>query len=372
MDFEITGEQEELRRSVRTVLEQECPTSVVRGLVETGRVPEQPWKSAVELGWPAICVPDSLGGLGLGFEELGLVLEEHGRSLAPGPFLATVTQFLPLVREAGSAAQQDRIVRAVVAGELRGALAIANAPGAGLLPDASLRARRDADGWLLEGSRHFVLDGDSADEVAVVARVEEGDGCGLFVLPRGSFEAMCVDSLDPSRPLANLAFEGVRVTPERALGEPGRCEPALCRALDEATVAVAIETVGTCQSLLDITLEHARQRVQFGRPIGAFQAVQHKCADMFVALEKARSTAYFAMMTIAEDDPRRRLAASMAKVAAGECQQLICKEAIQIHGGIGFTWESDVQLFVKRAKSGGALLGSADEHRARIAELLEL
>ncbi len=130
LDFEITGEQDELRSSVRTVLEQECPTSLVRGLVETGRTPEQPWKSAVELGWPAICVPESLGGLGLGFEELGLVLEEHGRCLAPGPFLATVTQFLPLVREAGGAAQQDRIVRAVVAGELRGALAIANASGA--------------------------------------------------------------------------------------------------------------------------------------------------------------------------------------------------------------------------------------------------
>ncbi len=147
---------------------------------------------------------------------------------------------------------------------------------------------------------------------------------------------------------------------------------ALARALDEATVALALETVGTCETLLQSALEHARNRKQFDQPIGSFQAIQHKCADMFVALEKARATAYFAMMTIAEDDPRRRLGASMAKLAAHDCQRLIAKEAIQIHGGTGYTWESDLHLFVKRAKSGAALFGTAAEHRARIATLLEL
>ena len=138
------------------------------------------------------------------------------------------------------------------------------------------------------------------------------------------------------------------------------------------TVAAALECVGTCQGLLELTLEHARNRRQFDQPIGAFQAIQHKCADMLVQVEKARATGYFAMMAIAEDDPRRRLAASMAKAAASDCQRLVCKEAIQIHGGMGYTWESDVQLFVKRAKTLEALFGTGRAHRQRIADLLEL
>jgi alkylation response protein AidB-like acyl-CoA dehydrogenase len=156
------------------------------------------------------------------------------------------------------------------------------------------------------------------------------------------------------------------------LGSPGSSARALGRALERATVAAALECVGTCQSLMAITVEHARNRRQFDQPIGAFQAIQHKCADMFVQVEKARATGYFAMMAVAEDDPRRRLAASMAKAAASDCQRLVCREGIQIHGGMGFTWESDVQLFVKRAKTLEALFGTGAAHRQRIADLLEL
>jgi alkylation response protein AidB-like acyl-CoA dehydrogenase len=181
-----------------------------------------------------------------------------------------------------------------------------------------------------------------------------------------------VVALDPSRPLAHLHFDGLRVDAGRVLGTPGGSAGALGRALERATVAAALECVGTCQRLLDETVEHARHRRQFDQPIGAFQAIQHKCADMYVAVEKARASAYFAMMAIAEDDPRRSLAASMAKAAASDCQQLVCKEAIQIHGGMGYTWESDVQLFVKRAKTLEALFGTGSAHRSRIAGLLEL
>ena len=372
MNFEITEEQEQLRRSVRTVLERECPTSLVRSIVEDGARPEQPWKSAGELHWTAIALPEEYGGLGLGFEELGLVIEEHGRFLAPGPFLATVTQFLPVVKEAGNDEQRKRYLGAIAAGELTGALAVTNASGTGLTPDASLHARRDGTDYVLEGARHFVLDGDCAEWIAVAARVDEGDGNALFVLPQGTAKAERITSLDGTRPLATLSFDGVRVRPDQILGAPGAVSNALARALDEATVALALETVGTCETLLQSALEHARNRKQFDQPIGSFQAIQHKCADMFVALEKARATAYFAMMTIAEDDPRRRLGASMAKLAAHDCQRLIAKEAIQIHGGTGYTWESDIHLFVKRAKSGAALFGTAAEHRARIATLLEL
>jgi alkylation response protein AidB-like acyl-CoA dehydrogenase len=217
-----------------------------------------------------------------------------------------------------------------------------------------------------------VLDGDAADEIAVAARVGEGDGVGLFVVPQGAARARRVVGLDGSRPLAHLRFEGVRVEADRVLGSPGASAGAFGRALERATVAAALECVGTCQTLLEMTIEHARTRRQFDQPIGAFQAVQHKCADMFVQVEKARATAYFAMMAVAEDDPRRTLAASMAKAAVSECQRLVCRDAIQIHGGMGYTWESDVQLFAKRAKTLEALFGTGRAHRRRIARLLEL
>jgi alkylation response protein AidB-like acyl-CoA dehydrogenase len=372
MDFEIAPEQQALIDSVHAVLERESPTSLVRDIVENGSRPTQPWKSARELGWTAIDVPEAQGGLALGFHSLGLVVEQHGRFIAPGAFLATVTQFLPLVREAGDAEQQKRFTAAAARGDLCGALAIDHGYAAEHAPGDSLRARRDGAAWLLEGERRFVLDGGSADEIAVAARVGAGDGVGLFVVPQGAAKAERIADLDASRPLSHLRFDGVRVEPDRVLGTPGASARAFGRALDQATTAASLECVGVCQSLLERTLEHAKSRRQFDQAIGAFQAVQHKCADMFVQVEKARATGYFAMMAIAEDDPRRALAASMAKSAASDCQRLVCKEALQIHGGMGHTWESDVQLFVKRAKTLESLFGTGRAHRQRIAALLEV
>jgi len=372
MDFELTDAQEELKRSVRSVLSERCPSALSRGAMETGILPREPWQSAVELGWPGLAIAEENGGLGLGFPELALVVEEHGRSLAPGPFLATTTQFAPLIREAGDAAQHERFLGGIASGRLTGALALAGPASSGLRIDASLSAARDGDGYRLTGERHFVLDGATADEIAVAARIDEGDGVGLFVVPRAEVQATVMKSLDGSRPLATLGFDAVRVGRDRTLGTPGASAGRFARALEESVVALAVDIVGTCQALLDRVLEHARQRRQFDQPIGAFQAVQHKCTDMYMAIEKARATAIFAMMAISEDDPRRALAASMAKTAAGDCGTLVSKEAIQIHGGMGFTWESDVQLFVKRAKSGAHLLGTASEHRARIADLLSI
>jgi alkylation response protein AidB-like acyl-CoA dehydrogenase len=372
MDFQATAEEQALVDSVRLVLSRECPTGLVRDVVENGSAPEQPWKSARELAWTAIDLPQELGGLALGFTALGLVVEEHGCRIAPGPFLATVTQFLPLVCEAGDPEPLERFARPAGAGELRGALAVDHGRAPQHETGEGLRARRDGAAWVLAGERSYVLDGDVADEIAVAARVDEGDGVGLFVVPQGAAEARRVVGLDASRPLAHLRFDGVRVEPDRVLGAPGASAGALGRALERATVAAALECVGTCQTLLGMTVEHARNRRQFDQPIGAFQAVQHKCADMFLQVEKARATSHFAMMAVAEDDPRRHLAASMAKAAASDCQRLVCQDGIQVHGGMGYTWESDVQLFVKRAKTLEALFGTGRAHRQRIADLLEV
>jgi len=372
MDFEIAPEEQQLVDAVAAVLAAECSTGVVRDVVEKGGAPEQPWRSARELGWTAIDLPEQLDGLGLGFTALGLVVEQHGRYVAPGPYLATVTQFLPLVCEAGAGQQLERFARRAGAGELRGALAVDHGSVPRHETGDALSARRDGDAWILAGERRYVLDGDVADEVAVAARVNEGDGVGLFVVPRGAAQARRVVGLDASRPLAHLRFDDVRVAPERVLGTPGASAGPLGRALERATVAAALECVGACQTLLQMTIEHAKTRRQFDQPIGAFQAIQHKCADMFVQVEKARATAYFAMMAVAEDDARRTLAASMAKAAASDCQRLVCQESIQTHGGMGYTWESDVHLFVKRAKTLEALFGTGRAHRQRIADLLEV
>ncbi|UCE86591.1 MAG: acyl-CoA/acyl-ACP dehydrogenase [Deltaproteobacteria bacterium] len=372
MDFDLTEEQEQLRASVRAVLERESPRARAREVVETGAPAKQPWQSAVDLGWTAINVPERFGGLGLGAIEVALVVEEHGRALAPGPYLATVSQFAPALRAAGSEAQQERFLGAVASGDIAGTLAVAGPAGLRQPPDASLRARPDGEAWILDGVRNFVVDGDCADEIAVAASVDCGDGVGLFVAPRDAARSERLASLDATRSLATLHFEAARIEPDRVLGEPGRGAEALRRTLEEATVALATEITGTCQTLFDATLDYAKHREQFGRPIGSFQAIQHRFADMFIAIEKARATCLFAAMTLAEDDPRRGLAASMAKVAAGDGQRLLAKEAIQIHGGIGYTWEHDVHLLVKRIKAGDALFGTAAEHRARIAERLGL
>jgi alkylation response protein AidB-like acyl-CoA dehydrogenase len=286
----------------------------------------------------------------------------------------TVCQFAPAVREAGSAAAQERFLSAVAEGSLTGALAIAE-PGRPARPAAvRASASRDGAGWVLRGTKTAVLGGDRADEVVVVVRepgTSGSDGVLAFVVPRAAVTVTPIRSLDPSRDLVSLVLDGARIDDDRRLGEPGPETAAqLDRALEEATVAVATEIVGTCQTIFDVTLDYAKQREQFGVPIGSFQAIKHKFADMLIALERARATSYFAALCQAEDDPRRTIATSTAKAAAGDCQRRLAKEGIQIHGGIGYTWEYDMHLFVRRVKTAAQLLGTTREHRARIAGLL--
>jgi alkylation response protein AidB-like acyl-CoA dehydrogenase len=333
MQLEFTAEQEELRDSVRAVLARECPISLVREVVEKGTPPEGLWTRMVELDWPALTIAEEHGGIGLGFVELAVVLEELGRVIAPGPLFATVAQFVPAIREAGSDEQRARFLGAVAKGELTGAVAV--------------------DG--------IAIDGASADEVVVV---QEGRA---VVVPREQLDVTPIDPFDKSRPVARVTLRG-DVSADRVLAQPDR----IARAIEEATVALAVEMVGTCQTIFDWSLQYAKDREQFDVPIGSFQAVKHKLADMYVALERARACAYFAAVTIAEDDERRTVATSMAKAAAGDAQRLIAQEGLQIHGGIGYTWEHDLHLYLKRAKSGDTLLGPAPAHRARIGAELGL
>jgi alkylation response protein AidB-like acyl-CoA dehydrogenase len=263
---------------------------------------------------------------------LAIVLEELGRATDPTPFLATMSQFAPLAA--------DRF----------------DPKASGTAVYTGVTSHRDGDGWVLDGTAKHVLDGDRADWLAVVT------DAAVFVIPPADVARRRASVFDPVLHVADLTFNNVRI-PDTA-----RVSADAERAHHIALMGMAITMVGACQRILDLVLDHVRSRHQFGVPIGSFQAVQHKAADMHVAVERARALAYYSALTIAEDDPRRRLAAAMSKAAAGECQSLVFRHGLQLFGAMGFTWENDLQFALKRAKAGELMLGGAAEHRAMITE----
>jgi alkylation response protein AidB-like acyl-CoA dehydrogenase len=373
MELEFTSEQDELRDSIRAVLTKESPVSLARRVVEDGVFPTDLCKTMTALGWAALTVPEADGGVGLGMLEAAILAEELGRVIAPGWLLPTVTQFLPAVRESATPEQAARFLGGVARGEISGTLAIAEHSGSFDPADVAATWSEDGAQVVLTGEKRFVIEGDVVDEVVVVARrpgSERDDGVRAVVVPARDMAASRVNALDGSRRLVHLDLDGVRVARDRLLGDGSSAAAGLRRAIEEATVALALETVGTAQTVFDVTLDYAKHREQFGVPIGSFQAIKHKFADMLIALERARATGYFAALTIAEDDPRRDSATSVAKAAAGDCQRLLGKEGIQIHGGIGYTWEHDMHLYVKRMKSNEPLFGTSAWHRAHLATLL--
>lgn len=370
MDLEFTSEQEELRSSVRDFLDKECSIQVVRALVESGQTPTELWASMVGLDWPALSVPEEYGGVGLGFVEVGVVAEELGRCIDPGPLLSTISQFAPMVREAGSPEQQAHFLSEIASGSCTGAVALADHPRGWALGDVTMRAERAEGGWLLEGTKHGVMTGHGVDELAVIARV--GDGLGAFVVPAAEAGLRVVNGLDASRPVSTATFSQVFVADDRALGEPGggATTAAIGRAVEEATAALALETVGASEALFQMVLAYVKDRKQFGVPVGSFQAMKHKMSNMFLAIERARSLCYFALAAIDEDTPERSTAVAMAKSASDDCQHLVGRESLQSFGGIGFTWEHDGHFFMKRATADGALFGGASEHLLTVAASL--
>jgi len=373
MELEFTSDQDDLRASIRAVLVKESPVSLARSVVEQGARPDALWSTMVELGWPALTIPDADGGVGLGMLELAILAEELGRVIAPGPLLPTISQFVPAVREAGTPEQQARWLAPVAAGELTGSLALAETTGSFDPIAVAATVVFDGDEAVLSGTKRYVVEGDAVDELVVVCRTDAPGDAGVraVVVPVAATSTTLVHTFDASRRLAHVTLDGVRVGLDRVLGDrDASAAVALRRAIEEATVSVALEMVGTAQTIFDTALEYAKHREQFGVPIGSFQAIKHKFADLLVALERARSLGYFAALTIAEDDPRRTSATSVAKAAAGDCQRMLAKEGIQILGGIGYTWEHDMHLYVKRIKSGDPLFGGGAWHRARIADLL--
>ena len=366
MEFEFTDNQLELQRAVRDVLDAEAPPELARAVADGDTGAEEFWQTLVGLDWPAMALPEAVGGLGYGWVELAIVLEELGRHAAPGPFVATVTQYAPLVVEAARPGHAAKLLASVASGRTTGTVAVDEGTGTWAPVDVQATARRDGDELVMAGTKHYVVDGATADEIAAVVRLD-GD-LRVVLVPGSSVQAVEVVPIDPGIRHATIAVDGVRVPADRLLGD-GDATGAVRRALEESVTAVAAVTVGACQRIFDIINAHAKERVQFGVPIGSFQAVKHKLADMYRDIERARVLVYYAALTLAEDHCDRTLAASMAKAAAGEAQRRCVQDGLQLAGGIGYTWEHDLHLFLRRAKVGELHFGSASHHRRKAARL---
>ena len=357
MDFELTDDQIELQRIARDVAEREIPPSLVRSVVEDDADTSALWKTLVALEWPGLTISEADGGSGANAVELAVVLEELGWAADPSPLLATTSQHLPLVRNALRGEVRDRRLEAIAGGS----------PGAAVLDPDAITARRDGDGWVLNGTAVHVLDADRADELVVVAQAEGGPG--VFLIPAGDAAVTRERSPDASLHLATVRLDEVAVPADRAATGPEVAQ-AVDRARDEAVTGIAAVMVGAAQRMFDLVLDHIRHRHQFGVPIGSFQAVKHMAVDVYTTIERARACVHFAALTIAEDDDRRAEAASIAKAAAGDAQRLATQHGIQLFGGLGYTWENDIQLYLRRAKSSEMLLGTAHQHRLTVGRIV--
>jgi alkylation response protein AidB-like acyl-CoA dehydrogenase len=369
-----SDEEREFREVLRRFLALASPPAEVRRLMDSDAGwDEGLWeRMRAELGLPGLAVPEAQGGQGFGAVELGLAQGELGRALACAPFFGSAVLAGRAAAHAALGAARDELLAAVAAGE-RLALAWVE-PGRGWDPaDLEMQARRRGSGWQLDGCKSLVVDGHTARRILVAAREPETRGLagiGLYEVD-GAAPGLArrrLDTVDRTRALARLEFSGVSA---RRVGEPGVAGPGLARALDEATALLAAEAMGGLERVLEAASEHARTRVQFGRPIGTFQAVKHKCADVLIALEAGRSAVREALEAADAGDPELATLASIAKAWCGEAFVRGAEENVQIHGGVGFTWEYDAHLHLRRALASRELLGGTEVHHERIARSLE-
>lgn len=371
MDFDLSKPQKLLKESAREFLARECKPERVRQLMETGTAhDEKLWREIADQGWTGLLIPEEHGGLGLGLVEMAAVAEEMGRACLPGPFLSTLMASA-LIERAGNAQQRAKYLEPVAAGELKATLALLEEDAGWDMDAVKLSVTRDAGGTLaVKGRKLFVPDAEACDLLICVAR--DGDQLALLPFERGAdgISIKPMPSMDGTRKVYEVDFGGVSIREEDILGADGDARAALRGALEVGAAALCAEMVGGMQWVLDTAVEYAKTRQQFGRAIGSFQAVQHQLADMLLMTESARSAAYYAAWTLSEMDGAASVAVSIAKAYCSDAFREVANRGVQVHGGIGFTWEHDLQIYYKRSKSSETLLGDATFHRERIARLV--
>ncbi len=378
MDFGFSEEQEMLRKSARDFLTKECPMTYVRRMMDDDRgFTDDHWRKMAELGWMGLILPEAQGGAGLTFVDLVVVLEEMGRVVLPGPYFATVILGGVVLAEGGTAAQQGEFLPKLAAGELRATLAQLEPSGRWDADGIQLEAKAAGGGYVLSGTKLFVPDAHTADLLIVAGRAPGSagrDGLSLFLVDARAkgVTTTLLKTMDQTRKLCEVVLDGVPVAEERVLGTVGQGWGLLERVVDRGKVAMCGEMCGGAQKVLEMSVDYAKVREQFGKPIGSFQAIQHKCANMLVEVESSKSATYYAAWAVANDVPEAPLAAAMAKAYCSDAYRHTGGEGIQIHGGIGFTWEHDMHIYFKRAKSSEVTFGDATWNRELVAQLIGL
>ncbi len=370
MNFEFSDDQKLLKEQARGFLASKCTPKDVRRILD-GNEPYHPelWKGVAEMGWLGASIPEEYGGLGLGYLELCVIAEELGRAVAPIPFSSTVYLFAEALLVAGSEEQKQKYLPKVAEGAIIGALALSE--GAGAVTPKTIKT--SAAGGKITGVKLPVTDGDVADFAVVAARTGSGNDEGsisLFIvdMKAGGVKAETVDTVDPTRSHAKVTFDGAAAEP---LGATGQGWAILDKVFDRAAVLYAFEQVGGSQAALEMARDYAMGRYAFGRPIASFQAIKHKLADMYVAAELARSNSYYGAWALSTDAPELAVAAATARVSATEAYHETSKENIQVHGGMGFTWEFDCHLHYRRSKVLSLVLGSLPRWKDRLISRLE-
>ena len=366
MDFSFTPDQTLLKNSARAFLDEHCKPAAVRLLWDDPRGESQAtWKEMAQLGWLGLSLPEEHGGSGLGMVETAILLEELGRAAYPGPYWPTMLA-AHAIAAAGTDPQKARWLGAIAGGSARATLALLDTDLDWNPEAVATRAEKTASGWRLTGVKRYVAWSHVADVVLVPARAPEGVSLFLVDPLAPGLTSSPVQSMDPGLRLAQLTFDQVPVRGDEVLGAPGSAGPRLLRLLRRAGVGAAAEMLGAARRCLDMAVSYAKVREQFGQPIGSFQAIRHKCADMLLEVENSHSAVYYAAWALDAGADDAEAAASIAKAYVGDASRKVCGDAIQVHGGIGFTWEFDLHMYFKRAKALEAQYGDADHHRELI------
>lgn len=360
MDFTFSPEQDALRDVARSFLAAEAPAPYVRAMLDDDRgVTDELWARIAELGWTGVLVPEAHGGAGLGLLDAVVLAEETGALPLPGPWLSSAVGAALVARHLGD----NAVLAGLADGSVRGTLAVEETGTRDPLDAIACTARRRGDDWLLDGVKPLVLDGHTADVAYVVAR--DADGLAAFALPSPAGEL--VPSLDVTRKVARLVLDG---RPARRVGPAGDQRALLRRVIDDLGIVLCAESVGACDRALAMATDYAKERVQFDRPIATFQVIRHKIVDMLHQLELARVATHHAAWASDVDDPQREAAAALAKGFVAEAAVMITGENIQVHGGMGFTWDLDAHLLFRRVKANDVLFGRQGWQRQRLADLV--
>jgi alkylation response protein AidB-like acyl-CoA dehydrogenase len=375
MEFSLNEEQEMLKTMARDFLANECPKTLVREMMEdeVGHSPEL-WKKMAEVGWLGLIFPEEYGGSAMNFRDLTILCEEMGRAMLPGPFLSTLLLAGLPILNAGTDEQKNEYLPKIANGDAVFTLAVLEGDG-DLWPEGiQLKAEKQGEDYIINGSKMFVPDAKAADYILVAARTQRTsnpeEGITLFLVDTTEWGiyATLLKTMDETRKQYEVVFNRVPVPAKNIIGEVNQGWSIIKDTVVKVTAALCAEMVGGGEWVLEDTVNYAKERIAFGVPIGSFQIIKHKCADMYAALEYARSLMEWAAETIKDGSPDAERAVSMAKSYCGDAYKLVTDHGVQIHGGIGFTWDHDMHLYFKRARSSDIAFGDSNYHRELIAK----